>query len=330
MYQCQHVRGVVSTWFLSPSLEQGRSEEVNSLSRVWLFVTPWTVAYQPPPSMEFSRQAYWSGLPFPSPGDLPDPGIKPRSPTLQADTLPSEPPGKPLTAVLGQPEGKPAFSVQLFYLLWTDFYSPRSLFFSFLIYENVRVYWTCLWLERIIKGCTNYISCQINITLRSPADDLTSQSHLGCWKVYMYLSDCNSYDSWSVTSSHRSSGSIVPMFRMPWGTRFCVSYLKPRWFVLVFVCPVLCCRAQAFCGHLEQGLLSVVLGLYIAVASLAAENRFGGRRLQWLQHVGSVVVAHRLRAPQWAGSSWTRDQIRVPCIGRQILNHQVTREVPKI
>ena len=46
--------------------------------------------------MDFSRQEYWSGLPFPSPGDHPDPGIKLRSPTLQADTLPSEPPGKPL------------------------------------------------------------------------------------------------------------------------------------------------------------------------------------------------------------------------------------------
>jgi len=45
--------------------------------------------------MEFSRQQYWSGLPFPSPGDLPDPGVKPRSPTLQADALPSEPSGKP-------------------------------------------------------------------------------------------------------------------------------------------------------------------------------------------------------------------------------------------
>ena len=45
-------------------------------------------------SMEFSRQEYWSGFPFPFPGDLPDPGIKPRSPTLQADALPSEPPGK--------------------------------------------------------------------------------------------------------------------------------------------------------------------------------------------------------------------------------------------
>ena len=55
--------------------------KVKSLSRVGLFVTPWTVAYQVPPSMGFSRQEYWSGLPFPSPGDLPDPGIEPGSPT---------------------------------------------------------------------------------------------------------------------------------------------------------------------------------------------------------------------------------------------------------
>ena len=67
------------------------------LSRVRLFATtPWTVAHQAPPSMEFSRWEYWSGLPFPSPGDLPNPGIKPQSPTLQADALPSEPPGNPL------------------------------------------------------------------------------------------------------------------------------------------------------------------------------------------------------------------------------------------
>ena len=65
------------------------------LSHVQLFATPWTVAYQAPQSMEFSRQEYWSGVPFPSPRDLPDPGIEPRSPALQADTLPSEPPGKP-------------------------------------------------------------------------------------------------------------------------------------------------------------------------------------------------------------------------------------------
>ena len=68
--------------------------KVKSLSRVRLFATPWTVTYQAPPSMEFSRQEYWSGLPFPSPGDLPDSGIKSRSPDLQADALPSEPPGK--------------------------------------------------------------------------------------------------------------------------------------------------------------------------------------------------------------------------------------------
>ena len=69
-----------------------------SLSRVPLFATPWTVAYQAPLSMEFSRQEYWSELPFPSPGNLPHPGIEAGSPTLQADTLPSNPPGKPLSA----------------------------------------------------------------------------------------------------------------------------------------------------------------------------------------------------------------------------------------
>ena len=56
---------------------------------------PWTVAHQSSLSMGFSRQEYWSGLPFPSPGELPDPGIEPGSPALQADALPSEPPGKP-------------------------------------------------------------------------------------------------------------------------------------------------------------------------------------------------------------------------------------------
>ena len=67
-------------------------------SHVQLFATPWTVAHQAPVSMGFSRQKYWSGLPFPPPEDLPDPGIKPMSPVfpaLQADSLPPEPPGKP-------------------------------------------------------------------------------------------------------------------------------------------------------------------------------------------------------------------------------------------
>ena len=53
------------------------SDQVKSLSRVWLFATPWTVAYHVPPSMGFSRQEYWSGVPLPSPEDLPDPGIEP-------------------------------------------------------------------------------------------------------------------------------------------------------------------------------------------------------------------------------------------------------------
>ena len=68
---------------------------LSCFSRVGLCATPWTVAYQAPQSMEFSRQEYWSGLSFPSPGNLPNPGIEPRSPALQADALLSEPPGKP-------------------------------------------------------------------------------------------------------------------------------------------------------------------------------------------------------------------------------------------
>ena len=64
---------------------------MKSLSRAPLFETPWTVACQAPLSMGFSRQEYWSGLPFPSPGDLPNPGIEPGSPALQADSLLAEP-----------------------------------------------------------------------------------------------------------------------------------------------------------------------------------------------------------------------------------------------
>ena len=60
----------------------------------------WTVAHQAPPSMEFSRQEYWSGLPFPSPGDLLDPGIEPGSPAWQAGSLPSESPGKSFLHIL--------------------------------------------------------------------------------------------------------------------------------------------------------------------------------------------------------------------------------------
>ena len=69
---------------------------MKSLSCVQLFATPMIVACQAPLSMGFSGQEYWSGLLFPSPGDFPDPGIEPGSAAFQADTFPSEPPGKPL------------------------------------------------------------------------------------------------------------------------------------------------------------------------------------------------------------------------------------------
>ena len=65
-----------------PSRHHAHPIKSETLGRVWLFPTPWTVAYQDPPSMGFSKQEYWSGLPFPSPGNIPDPGIEPRSPAL--------------------------------------------------------------------------------------------------------------------------------------------------------------------------------------------------------------------------------------------------------
>ena len=68
--------------------------KVYSLSHIRLFETPSTVAHQAPLSMEFFRQEYWSGLPFPFPGDILDPGIEPGSPALQADSSPFGPPGK--------------------------------------------------------------------------------------------------------------------------------------------------------------------------------------------------------------------------------------------
>ena len=87
---------------------QSLKVKVKLLNRVPLFGIPWTIAHQAPPAMGFSRQEYWSGLPFPSPGDLPDLGIEPRSPALQADALTSEPPGKaclrrakPLVSLIG-------------------------------------------------------------------------------------------------------------------------------------------------------------------------------------------------------------------------------------
>ena len=80
-------------------MEPGKSGCACMASHVGLFATPWTVAGQAPLSMEFSRQKFWSGLPFLSLVDLAPLGIEPRSLALQADSLPSEPPGKPLFVV---------------------------------------------------------------------------------------------------------------------------------------------------------------------------------------------------------------------------------------
>ena len=82
-------------------MDYREAKKVKSLSLFRLFATPRTVAHEAPLSMGFSRQEYWSGFPFPSSGDLPDPGVEPRSPVLQADTLPTEPPGKPICMLKG-------------------------------------------------------------------------------------------------------------------------------------------------------------------------------------------------------------------------------------
>ena len=93
----RQVRGCMSYSVRREQLEEEFVHWVEpcALNRVRLFVAPQTIDQQAPLSAIFLRQEYWSGLPFPSPGDLPDPGIKPGSPALQADSLPSEPPGKP-------------------------------------------------------------------------------------------------------------------------------------------------------------------------------------------------------------------------------------------
>ena len=93
------------TWDIQDLVQRERVQVyVKSLNHVWLSVILWTAVCQAPPSMGFPRQEFWSGLPFPSPGDLPDLGIEPGSPAWQADTSPSEPPGKPWATLLTQAE----------------------------------------------------------------------------------------------------------------------------------------------------------------------------------------------------------------------------------
>ena len=97
------VHGVINsgTLFATFTFKMGLMLLLSHFIRVQLCATPQTAAHQAPLSMGFSRQEYWSGQPFPSPGHLPNPGIKPRSPALQEDSLPSEPPGKPKNTGMG-------------------------------------------------------------------------------------------------------------------------------------------------------------------------------------------------------------------------------------
>ena len=89
-------------------------DQLHYLLKVKVF---WTVAHQTPLSMELSRQEYWSGFPFPSPGDLPDPGVKPGSAALQGDSLLPEPPGKPLITFGGEETDSPLMTSRLFNLV---------------------------------------------------------------------------------------------------------------------------------------------------------------------------------------------------------------------
>ena len=97
------------------------------LSPVWLFATPWTVAWQAPLSVGFYREEYWSRLPFPSPGDLPDPGTEHSSPVLQVDSLLLSHRGRPQTEMQPLSSGKKE-KTSLHFLLWTEWFFFLDLF----------------------------------------------------------------------------------------------------------------------------------------------------------------------------------------------------------
>ena len=127
--------------------------KVKSLSHVRPFATPWTIAHQAPPFMGLSRQKYWSGLPFLSTGDLPNPGMEPRSPALRADALTSEPPGKPhcliywvskfkyLFSFLDVVAGQSLSCIQLFVIPWTtehQYSLPFTISWSLLKHMSIK------------------------------------------------------------------------------------------------------------------------------------------------------------------------------------------------
>ena len=119
-----------------------------SLSRVWLFATPWTLVHQAPLSMRFPRQEYWNGLPFSSPGDLPDPGMEPGSPSLQADSLPSETPNWPMRV-----------NVSLSFTSHANKWANRGRSWFIAVWsEAPMTTWTCDWVQ---SSGTEPLTCGI-------------------------------------------------------------------------------------------------------------------------------------------------------------------------
>ena len=140
---------------------------VKVLSHVQLFVTPWTVAHQAPLSMGFSRQEQWSGLSFPSPGDLPDLGIKPRSPALQADALTSEPTGKPIQIYIY------THYVYIFTYIHSNtikeqarWRKERRVGTPEERVEGMRMGWTHRWVRKQPE-CTVFMACVVGIILHT-------------------------------------------------------------------------------------------------------------------------------------------------------------------
>ena len=143
--------GVLKPTVATKCLQYHRKwSEVKLLSRVRLFATPWTVAYQASPSMGFSRQEYWSGLPFPSPGDLPDPGIERGSPAFEADALTSEPPGNRVdlnsrAITVYSPTPKLCPSQWAFFILKWSLFNPEWELNS--SYMKTKHFWLPIWLS---------------------------------------------------------------------------------------------------------------------------------------------------------------------------------------
>ena len=135
---------------------------LSRLSRVQLFLTPWTVALQAPLSMRFSRQEYWSGLPCPLPGDLPDPGFEPRSSALQVNSLLSESPGKYINLIylgLNPPSFFCLFSI-LFFSLSCLFWI-KIFYFSFCLLSVLVIHTLIVALE--VNTCIlHLLHCTLN------------------------------------------------------------------------------------------------------------------------------------------------------------------------